>query len=756
MTNDVPIPEEAPAPAEPAADGQADTPTPEPKRFGTFAGVFTPTLLTILGVIMYLRLGWVVGNAGLIGAFLIILLANGITLATGLSLSSIATNTRMGAGGPYAVISKSLGFEVGGSVGLPLYLSQALAVAMYVFGFREGWLWIFPDHPALLVDLVIFIAVFGIAAISANFAFKTQYVVIAIIAVSLVSIFASPAAWQSEHTVTLWGTYPGSIETDFSGADFWIIFAVFFPATTGIMAGANMSGELKNPRRSIPIGTLSAIALSSVIYVALAVWMALASTPDELVSTYTILIDKALWGPAVLAGLLGATFSSALSSLVGAPRILQALGSDHVIPAGSWLAKRSRGEPRRAMMVTGGIVLLGLMMRDLNVIAPLITMFFLITYAVINVVLLAEESLGLMSFRPTFRVSRLIPLFGTIGCIFAMFIVNPTFSLVAVCVVCGLYLWIVWRGVTPRTGSVRSGIFVAFAEWAAGKVIALDMAASRAWKPSLLVPVVNPATLRGEVRLLIDICRPEGTLKLLGLATTETVGHLTPRIKALAQVLQRHGILTTASTVDSTDYITGIIAGLQALGSAFFRPNILFLRLPQNVERYPELRTVIHEAARLEIGVMLLGLHAEAGLGMKRVVNLWLRPKLPHITLAEYLGNSDLNLGILTALRLSRAWDADLNLITVIGDEAEEAGVRQHVEELRDLCRIPEAARVIVMIGPFDTCVTQAPQSDMDIMGLRPGEDGAGPDLDFVAQMIDVTRSSCLFVGSSGNESALA
>lgn len=756
MKNDVTTTEGGPGIATSIQEAQDGTAPPAPKRFGTFAGVFTPTLLTILGVIMYLRLGWVVGNAGLFGAFLIILLANGITLATGLSLSSIATNTRMGAGGPYAVISKSLGFEVGGSVGVPLYLSQALAVAMYVFGFREGWMWIFPDHPTLLVDLVIFAVVFGIAAVSADLAFKTQYGVMAVIVLSLVFIFASPAAWRPEQEIVLWGAYPGAPETGFSGADFWVVFAVFFPATTGIMVGANMSGELKNPRRSIPVGTLSAIALSVVIYLALAVWLALAGTPDELVSTYTLLIDKALWGPAVLAGLLGATFSSALAALVGAPRILQALGQDQVVPAGTWLAKRSRGEPRRAMMITGGIVLLGLMMRDLNVIAPLITMFFLITYAVINVVLLAEESLGLMSFRPTLRLPRIIPLFGAIGCIFAMFIVNPTFSLIAVSVVFGLYLWIVWRGVTPRTGSVRSGIFVAFAEWAAGKVIALDMAASRAWKPSLLVPVVNPATLRGELRLLIDLCRPEGTLKLLGLATTETVGHLTPRIKALVEMLQRHGILTTSSTIDSADYITGIVTGLQALGSAFFRPNILFLHLPRNVARHPELRTVIREANRLNIGVMLLGLHEDAGLGMKRVVNLWLRPKSPGASMTDYLGHSDLNLGILTALRLSRAWQADLNLISVIQDEAEADAVRQHVEELRDLCRIPKAARVVVMVGPFDTCVAQAPQSDMDIMGLRPGEDGAGPDLDFVARMVEATRSSCLFVGSSGYENALA
>jgi len=133
------------APAAPASSA--------PKPFGTFGGVFTPTLLTILGVIMYLRLPWVVGNAGLLGSALIMLVAMGITTATGLSLSSIATNTRLGAGGPYAIIARSFGLEVGGSVGVPLYLSQALAVAMYVFGFREGWNWIFPGHPAIVVDL---------------------------------------------------------------------------------------------------------------------------------------------------------------------------------------------------------------------------------------------------------------------------------------------------------------------------------------------------------------------------------------------------------------------------------------------------------------------------------------------------------------------------------------------------------------------------------------------------------------------------
>ena len=158
------------------------------KKFSTFGGVFTPTLLTILGVIMYLRMGWVVGNAGLLGAWLIIIIAFLITLCTALSMSAITTNIRIGAGGAYAIISQALGLEVGGSLGIPRYISQGLAVTMYIFGFREGWLGIFPNHDPFLVDIIVFAVLIGIAYISADLAIKTQYIIMGIIVLSLISI----------------------------------------------------------------------------------------------------------------------------------------------------------------------------------------------------------------------------------------------------------------------------------------------------------------------------------------------------------------------------------------------------------------------------------------------------------------------------------------------------------------------------------------------------------------------------------------
>ncbi|MBT8188647.1 MAG: Na-K-Cl cotransporter, partial [Croceitalea sp.] len=309
------------------------TDPPNMKKFGTFGGVFTPTLLTILGVIMYLRLGWVVGNAGLLGAWLIIVISFLITLCTALSMSAITTNIRIGAGGAYAIVSQALGLEVGGSLGIPRYVSQGLAVTMYIFGFREGWLGIFPDHNAFLVDIIVFLALFSIAYISANLAIKTQYIIMVIIILSFVSIIM--AAYEGSMFVPTeeaikFGTYKGSIENAFSGSSFWIVFAVFFPAATGIMAGANMSGELKEPKKSIPLGTLWAIAVSFAIYMILAFWIARSATEEELITNYYVIVEKAYVGPLILAGILGATFSSALASIVGSSRILFAMGEHKV------------------------------------------------------------------------------------------------------------------------------------------------------------------------------------------------------------------------------------------------------------------------------------------------------------------------------------------------------------------------------------------------------------------------------------------
>ncbi len=725
-------------------------PTPTRKTLGAFAGVFTPTLLTILGVIMYLRLPWVIGNGGLLGGLLVIGLALGITTATGLALSSIATNTRLGAGGPYAIISRSLGLEVGGSVGVPLFVSQALAVAMYIFGFREGWLWIFPDHPALLVDLLTFALVFGIAYVSAEFAFKIQYVIMGVIALSIVLILGSDKGWSGGQDILLWSDWRGAPETGFAGTNFWQVFAVFFPAATGIMAGANMSGDLTNPRRAIPWGTLGAIAVSTVVYVLLAIWCARAGTAEELTSSYTFLIDQSLWGPGVLAGLLGATLSSALSSLVGAPRILVALVKDEVVPDFGRISKLSdKGEPRRALIASALLVLAALLLRDLNAIAPLLSMFFLIAYCVINLVVLVESSLGLQSYRPTLSLPRVVPLLGAIGCIFAMFIVNPTVSLIAVGVVGGLYAMILRRGVGASDDS-RSGVFSAVAEWAAAKATEFEAVNPRAWKPNLLVPVRDTADVRGAFQLLQELVRPEGSIKLLGVAADSDVLDVSSRMAALTREFRKRRVFTTWSVLDSTDRVSGIVAGLQALRSAFFRPNVLFVEVgPEQDDA--DLVRLWAESRRLHVGLALLADHPKAGLGKRSILHLWIPAPLLREPVPTALTAGGMHLAVLTALRLQRSWGAQLRIYGLIDEAAHHDAAREWLRDLADRARFPKGIALEVLQGSLEEALTRAPQSDLDLLALPPVADPA-----FVRQTVVLSRSACLFLGDSGQESALA
>ncbi len=722
------------------------------KKFGTFGGVFTPTLLTILGVIMYLRLGWVVGNAGLLGAWLIIIISFLITLCTALSMSAITTNIRIGAGGAYAIVSQALGLEVGGSLGIPRYISQGLAVTMYIFGFREGWLGIFPDHNAFLVDIIVFVILYSIAYISANLAIKTQFIIMAIIVLSLISIAVS--AYDGSMTIPTsdalsWGSFKGSIENGFSGSNFWVVFAVFFPAATGIMAGANMSGELEYPKKSIPSGTLWAIGVSFVIYMILAFWIARSATENELLNDYYIMVDKAFFGPLVLAGILGATFSSALASIVGSSRILFAMGEHHVLPYSNFLKGQSKnGQPRNAMIVTGILIFATLLLRNINAVAPLVTLFFLITYAMINIVVIIEQNLGLISYRPVFKIHSWVPWFGLFSSVFAMFIINPTISLISIMIVLMVYWYLSRQNLETPFEDVRSGLFVSFAEWAAKHTWGMKKMQQRAWKANLMVPVRDVSGLKGNFEFLRNIAKPKGSIKLLGIEPFSESSSLASELEAISAAFRQKEVFSSSSVIHTEEFAKGINYGNQALQGAFFRPNIVFLNLQDHDNYETELRPVMKECIRLEIGVLLYLSHPTALLGQRNTINVWVSDRRGHWNLGWDIGNLDLS--ILVAYKLKMNWGARIRLITVVNNPDEEENAKEFLKTLTSLARLPQTMTE-VYIGDFFTIVKNAPNADLNIFGMD--ED---LKFDFVKEMSHKTKSSCLFVRDSGHESILA
>ena len=719
-------------------------------KFGTFGGVFTPTLLTILGVIMYLRLGWVVGNAGLLGAWLIILVSFIITICTALSMSSITTNIRIGAGGAYAIISQALGLEVGGSLGIPRYISQGLAVTMYIFGFREGWLSIFPYHHAFLVDFIVFLVLFGIAYKSADLAIKTQYVIMGIIFLSFISIAFAAFFWGmqfSSEEVIKWGTFSGlGTSTD---TEFWVVFAVFFPAATGIMAGANMSGELKDPRKSIPSGTLWAIGVSLVIYMVLAYWIARSATEEELLTNYNIMIEKSFWPPLVIAGVLGATFSSALASIVGSSRILFAMGQHRVLPKGEWLEFQDKiGQPRNAMVVTGIMIFLSMLLRDLNAVAPLVTMFFLITYAMLNVVVIIEQQLGLISFRPLFTVNKFVPWVGLIGSVLAMFIINPTISLISWALVFAVYSVLSRRKLETHFEDVRSGLFTSFSEWAAKRTAGDAHKQERAWKPNLLVPVTDISTVQGCYSIIKDIAHPKGSAVLMGVGNGDDLKSFRKRLEFVSDAFRKDDLFSSVTIMKTDQFASGVNYGNQALNGAFFRPNIVFLTMlenPSSVQDYP---LIIAEAKELELGLLLYMPHPRALLGQQQHINVWISNRGPDWDINDDKHNP--NLALLTAYKLKLNWNAEIRLITIINKEEETQKATAFLREFIELARLP-IDETVVKFGSFYQELANAPLADINIFGIS-------PDLviEDYEKMTLTVNTTCLFVMDSGHENVFA
>ena len=698
-------------------------------KFGTFGGVFTPDVLTILGVIMFLRLGWVVGNAGLLGAVAIILLAKVITLCTGMSMSSITTNIKIGAGGPYSIISKSLGLEAGGSIGIPFYVSQSLSAALYIIGFAEGWLMIFPGHSPLVVSLITAVVLFVISYTGAKYAIRVQYVIFVLIILSVLSFFFTQA--DPVEKITLIG--------GFEDAGFWEVFAIFFPAVTGIMAGANLSGDLKNPRKSIPKGTLAAIGFTLVVYLIMAFFSANFITTDELRTNQMFMVDYSFWGPLVIIGILAATFSSALGSLIGAPRILQALAQQQTIPYSSVFEKLSdKHEPHNAIIFTAIIVLVSLILGDLDALATLITLFFLITYGTLNLVVYIQQSMKIISFRPTFKISRAVPFVGAIGCFLVMILVSPIFSILAISTIVYLYIWLSKKGLKAEWGDIRGGMFLVLAE-VASRIATRFPRHQIAWKPDLLIPIEDPKASVGSLLFIRSITYPSGSLYSFSVKD-ENIEEARKDLEYAIAPLKSENILVNSAIIEDSNFLHGAKLVIQTLRGGSLRPNCIFLNVGSRVDNDDIVRNLISYASENDLGTLLLRQHSRIAFGLQKDINLWLRDKSPNWHLA-----------VLISLQLQLNWGGKINLVTVANHQSDEERLYEFLNNISEQTRLPSLTEFKVIIGDFQTAVKKAPRADINIFGL-----GDVIDLNNLRNVTEMAMSSCLFVKDSGNESALA
>jgi amino acid transporter len=449
------------------------------RKFGVFGGVFTPAILTILGVIMYLRLPWIVGNGGLWVTFGVIFAAHVISVTTGLSVSSMATDKRVKAGGSYYILSRSLGLPIGGTLGLALFVGLSFSVSLYVIGFSESFLGYFgfevsPANIRICGGTVL-VLVTAVTLISTALALKAQYFIMTAIAISLVSVLVgsdAPAA-AAPHLDPL----PG-------GASLVVIFGIFFPAVTGFEAGVSMSGDLRDPNRDIPRGTLAAIAVGLVVYLSLAAFFAYRIPAEQLANNPKVLLEYAFMPELVLPGIWGATISSALGSILGAPRILQACAADRIGPR---LFARGYGpdnEPRNALLLTFFIALSGILIGELDVIARVVTMFFMTSYGFLNLACAIESQVS-PDFRPVFRLPRVIPISGALVSLILMTQLDLLGMLGATLVMGLLFLALRRRTLQLEGGDSWAGVWESAARWTLGK-LRQTSTHERNWHPTLI------------------------------------------------------------------------------------------------------------------------------------------------------------------------------------------------------------------------------------------------------------------------------
>ncbi len=673
-------------------------------KLGTFGGVFVPNVLTILGVIMFLRMGWVVGQAGLWQALVILLVAKSITVLTALSLSAVSTNTRVGAGGAYFLISRSLGPEVGGSVGIPLYFAQTISVAFYLVGFAESFSLILPDADPKAVGLVA-LGVFVIVAwFGAGIVAKTQYIILAALGLSLVSFFAgarlTPAAASNL----------GSAYTE--GQNFWSVFSVFFPAVTGIMAGVSMSGDLRDPARSIPRGTLGAILVTLGIYGLQIVVLTAGADRDALVGNSLILLDLSVVPSLIYVGLWAATLSSALASLAAAPRTLQALAHDGVVPRILGASLGGGREPHAGILVSaalaGGCILAG----DLNLIAPVISMFFLATYGTINLVAGIERLAGNPSYRPTFRVHWAPSLLGGLGCLAVMFLIHAPATALAMVIIVAIFFLLARARLQEDWVDMRSGLW--FSVTRLGLLLYIGSRQHvRNWRPVILVLAGNPKARLPMIRFARHFEAGRGFL-FIGQVVTgdeEDLFQRQPRLQeVLANFIHEHELSAAPKMVVARDFVQGVTTLLQASGIGPFQPNTVLTGWSDDAVR----RSAFAQAVRriLELQRNLLVYEApdlEAGP---------LEPRIDVWWYAKENGSFMLTLAYL--MRLQPEWRCHrIRVLRIIRDPQGAQEAQDGMKKLVAERRVQADVEIVVDTSPpLDVIARESERSEVCFVGI--------------------------------------
>jgi len=687
-------------------------------QFGTFKGVFTPSILTILGVIMYLRFGWVLGNVGLFKTLLIVTMSTAITFLTGLSISALATNMRVGGGGTYYIISRSLGLEAGAAVSLPLYFAQSLGISFYIAGFAEAFVAVFPFLPFKLVGICTLLGLAALSYLSANIALKAQFIILATVVLSLFSFFLGGPVGSSELVM--------QAESIPHVLPFWAVFAIFFPAVTGIEAGLAMSGDLKDPAKALPYGTLGAIVVSYVVYIAIPIFLF-----KTIQDSRILLIDPfvmrsiARWGMLIVLGVWGATLSSALGALLGAPRTLQALARDKVVPQIIGRGFGSGKDPRIAVVISFLVAFAGIIAGDLNIIAPILTMFFLTAYGLLNLSAALEGLIASPAWRPKFKVHWGCSLAGALGCFAVMFMINPGATFVALIVSLLVYVLMKKRRINTSWSDMRYGILMLLLYYVIHR-LEERKPDERTWRPNLLVLSGPPKSRWHLIELADAIACKRGLLTVSTIMTDEdsSAERLTNLCDALRSYIRDNHVRALMNVHVAPDMLTGAQEMVKAYGFGSVAPNTILIgetEKRENFIEYAKFISLVNRQRRNLIIVRKGEFQVDPDEELRMDV-LW-RGKQK---------NASLMLALAFLIRMSSKWDKTrLIMKTIINEEEQKESAEKTLQGFIKKRRIDAEASVVINQNGKDVFTVieeNIHDANLVFVGMRPPRDDETPE----------------------------
>ncbi|NXX11491.1 S12A3 protein, partial [Podargus strigoides] len=672
---------------EEAAGEPGRAPKPEPVRFGWVKGVMIRCMLNIWGVILYLRLPWITAQAGIALTWLIILMSVTVTTITGLSISAISTNGKVKSGGTYFLISRSLGPELGGSIGLIFAFANAVAVAMHTVGFAETVRDLLQEHNSLIVDptndiriigVITVTVLLGISLAGMEWEAKAQILFFLVILVSFINylvgtvipataekqakgFFSYRADIFAQNFVPSWRGPEGS---------FFGLFSIFFPSATGILAGANISGDLKDPAVAIPKGTLMAIFWTTVSYLVLSATIGACVVRDAsgslndsvavgspgceglacdfgwnftacaqrqscrygLSNYYQSMSMVSGFGPLITAGIFGATLSSALACLVSAPKVFQCLCKDQLYPLIGFFGKGygRNSEPIRGYMLTYVIAIGFILIAELNAIAPIISNFFLCSYALINFSCFHASITNSPGWRPSFRYySKWAALFGAAISVVIMFLLTWWAALIAFGIVIFLLGYVLYKKPDVNWGSsMQASSYNMALNYSVGlSEVDEHIKNYRQGRLGACLVLTGPPNFRPALVDFVGTFTKNVSLMLCGnvLIGPQKQKMTESRLTADGHTkwLTKRKIKAFYTDVVAEDLRSGVQMLMQAAGLGKMRPNILVLGYkrnwqrasPQSLEDYVG---ILHDAFDFKYGVCLMRM--KEGLNVSQVM----------------------------------------------------------------------------------------------------------------------------------------